>query len=102
MPGAARNLVTFAQRQRCSIVVLMGMKVVDQVPHRDLAVVKLNDDHLAVYSQIIRDVVAAEDLDVEEVNSVAFLEARIFKQHNVKGSRKQVLPLVQTIVDRLE
>lgn len=102
MPAAESNLAIFAQEENCSIVLLMGMKVIDEKPERDMIVVKLNDDHSELYSQILIDLESSSDLDVEKIESVEFLSGHIYKQRNVKGSRKQVLPLVQSIVDRLE
>lgn len=102
MPEVESNLRVFAEQESCSIIVLMGMKVVDQNPQRGLTVVKVNDDHLDLYTQIIRDLEASDELQLEPVESVEFLSARVYQQRNVKGSRKQVLPLVQEIVDRLD
>lgn len=102
MPDAESNMIAFAQQQNCSIVVLMGMKVIDRNPHRDLAVFKLNDDHSELHSQIVHDLEASTELDLEKIQSVEFLSAPVYQQRNVKNSRKQVLPLVQAIVDRLD
>lgn len=102
MPNAAANLATFAGHHNCSIVLLMGMKVIGDVPQRDLAVVQLNGDHPEVFAQIIGELEASADLEVHEVQAIDFLDGRFYQQRNVKGSRKQVLPLVQAIVDRLE
>lgn len=103
MPAAERNLIEFARQENCSIVVLMGMRVIDQYPQRDLLVIQLSDDGPSeLHSQIVRDLEASAELELEKVDRVEFLRAQIYRQRNVKGSRKQVLPLVQAIVDQLD
>lgn len=102
MHAAASNLAQFAEQEQCSIIVLMGMKLIDNNPKRDLAVIKLNDDNLELYLQLIHDLKDSKELELEKVDAVEFLSAHIYRQHNAKGSRKQVLPLVQAIVDQLD
>lgn len=105
MPAAAESVTQLANEFECSVVVLLSM-VLDaaNVVHREVAVIRTADTERAqrLQASVLQELQASQSkLDlVEQIEpKVAFLDGMFFTQRNVKASRKQVLPIVQSVVN---
>lgn len=100
MLDAKENLLKFAEIHQCDVIVLMGMKVVDGIVTRDVGAVNIKDHRL--FDKIIECLTNENSLLslVAEVD-INFLDGKFYAQKNVKASRKQILPMVKTVLDEL-
>lgn len=80
----------------------MGMKVTaDGSVQRDLGIVPIKSQELA--DQINAALVSSNDPDLRlrlEENSSKKQHQYFYEQQNIRASRKQILPIVQGILDR--
>lgn len=96
------QLRRFAKEKSSDIVVLMGVKKSPSGDiRRDLALVRFNE---APHCKRIIDAITLEhseflQLKKKSVITPDSIECHLFEQENVKASRKQVLPIVQKILD---
>ncbi|XP_055523272.1 exopolyphosphatase PRUNE1-like, partial [Wyeomyia smithii] len=102
-PNAESNLLTFAQQTRSDVVVLMGMHVTtgsDQV-RRDLGVVNIGD--AVLWEKIITALVSSTlpNLSLKRRSGDEFLGGQFFDQGNIAASRKQILPIISNVLDKL-
>lgn len=101
-----RNLKHFAEQHNCDALILMGMHVSnDGSVQRDLGIISIKLPALA--EQISNGLVSNEQLSMElvpidsEIGILATL-GKFYKQLNIRASRKQILPIVQNILDKYE
>lgn len=109
MSDAAESVQRLAREEACAVVVLLSM-VVD-VPSgtvgRQLAVIRTADTAEAsqLHAHVLRELCAPEArLDLVELSAadggvVELLGGRFYQQGNVQASRKQVLPIVQRVLN---
>ncbi|XP_055371497.1 exopolyphosphatase PRUNE1 [Condylostylus longicornis] len=99
MDNAENYVKEFSESQNCSIIVLMGMKIVEGSVERDLGIININNREL--FENIVNGIRNCKEpnLNVEEYENCKFLNGVFFRQNNVKASRKQILPLVKSIME---
>lgn len=107
MPSAAENVMQLASEFECAVVVLLSM-VIDaaNVVHREVAVIRTANTEPAedLYANILRllqDRQSNLDLIKFADPNVDFLCGSFFTQGNVRSSRKQIMPIIQS-VDKLD
>lgn len=92
----------FAESHKCDVVVLMGMMEVDvDSIRRDLAVISLSGGNLG--KKIVETLSHCKDPDLmlQEVASTRSFNGMVhYEQRNVKASRKQILPMVQDVLNK--
>lgn len=99
MPLAEENLKKFSETTESKVILLMGMIVTGADVRRDLALVNISD--AALFSKILERLINnAEYLQLHEVD-VKFDGIKVYRQNNIKASRKQVLPIVKQVVDKM-
>lgn len=100
--NAWSDVKRFATEKGCDIIVLMGVK---KFPfgdiRRDLALVQFRDSQHG--KQIVNAIATenAEYLQLREKQTMPpeSIKCQLFEQQNIKASRKQVLPIIQKILD---
>ncbi|XP_001655485.2 exopolyphosphatase PRUNE1 [Aedes aegypti] len=101
LENAAENLQAFAQKTACNVVVLMGMKVnsEDGSVRRDLGIINITD--FSLQQQIVSAITSSmvPDFNVKKLETISFLDGSFYEQNNIKASRKQLLPLVNGVLD---
>lgn len=105
--NAFDSLLEFAEVRNCDVLVLMGMKQIanDEI-RRDLATLQLRDGEFSI--DLVQEITTNNKmyLDLQQKDSVYTVELlkekafTLFEQRNVKASRKQILPIVQKVLDR--
>lgn len=97
------NLIQFGRHHNCDAIVLMGMKVHDDGSvKRDLGIITLKSSELT--DGILNALTSSLQPNLQlEVNSVSSNVPKcfFFKQKNLRASRKQILPIVQRVIDEL-
>lgn len=99
MLNAKENLLKFAEINRCDVIVLMGMKVVDSQVSRDVGIVNIKDHRL--FDKIVDRLSNESSLMLSPYDGIDFLDGKFYAQNNVKASRKQILPMVKNVLDEL-
>lgn len=98
-----QNLRIFAERIGCNVIVLMGMKVnpLDKTVKRDLGIINVNSKEL--YDKVIAMLQNSNspDLLLEVLKPTGYSERTFYHQGNIKASRKQILPLINEVVDHM-
>ncbi|CAD7086679.1 unnamed protein product [Hermetia illucens] len=98
LENAEENIKKFAKAHQCQVIVLIGMKVTDDGLKRDVGVINMGNDTL--FDAIVSNLKSSNhSFDLEEYIDCKFLEGKYFNQKNIRASRKQILPLVKTILD---
>ncbi|XP_065079132.1 exopolyphosphatase PRUNE1 [Ochlerotatus camptorhynchus] len=101
LENAATNLQLFAQKTGSNVIVLMGMTVNSEngSVRRDLGIININDPNLQ--EQIITAVNSSTvpDFSLNKHDDSNFLDGHFFEQRNIKASRKQLLPLINDVLD---
>lgn len=99
MPLVEENLKKFSEAAGSQVILLMGMIVNGADVQRDLALV--NGGDTALFSKILEGLNnSAEYLQLHELD-VKFDWTKVYRQNNIKASRKQVLPIVKQAVDEM-
>lgn len=95
--NAWESLQQFANEHYCDMVVLMGMKTTDTV-RRDLGLIILKETKL---TKDLKNVITVDNFDLLELE-LKFEERKCFfyEQHNIKASRKKILPILQDILNK--
>nr|XP_029719141.1 exopolyphosphatase PRUNE1-like [Aedes albopictus] len=103
LENAAQSVQAFARKFGCNIIVLMGMKVNSEngSVRRDLGIININD--LNLQKQIVSAIIsnAVIDFNVQKLDNISFLEGEFYEQMNIKASRKQLLPLINDVLDNI-
>lgn len=103
LPDADRSVRQFSDAHNCDAIVLMGMHIdADGRVRRDLAVIAIDQPTLA--ERITAALLAAETpaLGLRPYRCAATTTlptCQCFEQTNVRASRKQILPIVQAVLD---
>lgn len=101
--NAVESLQQFGNAHNCELIVLMGMKEIENNSiRRDLGLITLKVNPLA--AKILNNLLNSKEPDLqlkpkEISNTLAY--ARFFEQINIRASRKQILPIVQKTIDFL-
>lgn len=99
---ASDSLLTFGNVNKCDILILMGLTETSTGEiRRDIGIVPFKETPLSAL--ISAKLLSREDivLDLEPKNiTIASLPlAKFYEQRNVRASRKQILPLIQAILN---
>lgn len=99
---ALESLQKFGEEKNCDMLVLMGLKEIeDGGIRRDIGLLPLKDSDLN--KQIMNElcIVHQDYLQLEAKSSDLFglVKGVLFEQKNLKASRKQILPIIQKILD---
>lgn len=94
MDMAEENVLRFGNELKCDVVVLMGMQITEGRVLRDLAIVNITNTSL--FADCKRELEAACDFQFQAVGT--FMGGPVYKQTNIKLSRKQVLPILNKLV----
>uniref|UniRef100_A0A182LRY8 DHHA2 domain-containing protein n=1 Tax=Anopheles culicifacies TaxID=139723 RepID=A0A182LRY8_9DIPT len=106
LPEQMEHLSRFANETASNVVILLGLKVLpDGSVRRDVGIVPINDERLAeqVRCTIVTALLACEDMNfqLEEIPTSG-RKGKFFQQHNLKASRKQLMPIVKSVLSALE
>lgn len=97
------NLIQFGQQHNCDGIVLMGMKVhEDGSVERDLGIITLKSSKIT--DGILNALTSSQEPNLrleENLVSSNVPKCYFFKQKNLRASRKQILPIVQRVIDEL-
>ncbi|XP_065363371.1 exopolyphosphatase PRUNE1 [Calliphora vicina] len=92
----------FAEEFKCSVVLLMGMYVrtEDNSVHRDFGLINISD--LTLCESIKNRLLSLDEpnLSTECCKDCNFMDGSFYKQHNIKVTRKHILPIVKNIIDQ--
>lgn len=91
------SIQQFGKERNCEVLILMGMKELDDGIRRDIGFVPLRDSALAKTIFNILCVENADYLKLEEKSNELLTSKQVylFEQRNIRASRKQILPIVQ-------
>lgn len=93
------SLQQFGNERNCDILVLMGMKELKTGGiRRDMGLLPLRNTELS--TKVINKL-SVENREFLELKNKPcdLLQGQLFEQQNVKASRKQILPIIQKILD---
>ncbi|XP_052868639.1 exopolyphosphatase PRUNE1 [Anopheles cruzii] len=103
LSGCKEHLSRFASTTKSNVVLLLGLKVLpDGSVRRDIGVVPIDDKRLAekIVAALLGDKSTSFGLEKIETENVAD-GAIFFQQHNLKASRKQLIPIVKHVLSSL-
>lgn len=90
----------FGNERNCDMVVLMGMKELENGDiRRDIGLILLNDSELNKQIQQELTILNRDYLQLEDKNSELFSSVQLFEQKNIRASRKQILPIIKIVLD---
>lgn len=97
------NLQQFGKERNCDVLILMGLKELDEGIRRDIGLVPLRDSDLA---KAIFNALCIENGDYLKLakkpnDLLTAKQGYLFEQGNIKASRKQILPIVQKALNNL-
>lgn len=101
LPGALDSVVSFAKKYNTEIVVLIGLEAKDTVK-RDVAIFCSNSDN-KLRKKIIQFFIEdprGVNLHFKNV-SLDYENYSYFLQQNIKGTRKQIIPLIKDAINSL-
>lgn len=101
-PDVWNSLQHFGSARDCDFLVLMGMKeLVTGGIRRDFALIPLRNPNLGNEIMNKLSVENGEYLQLEEKSNtlLSSVNGRLFEQKNVKASRKQILPIIRSVLD---
>lgn len=93
------SLKEFGDVHHCDLIVLMGMLVMKNGDvRRDLAIIAINPTKLA---NATFDILAINNADLLQLERkrLDLNGSIVFEQKNIKASRKQILPLLQSMLE---
>ncbi|XP_035891475.1 exopolyphosphatase PRUNE1 isoform X2 [Anopheles stephensi] len=103
LPDHSEHLQRFAADTGSNVVILLGLKVLpDGCVRRDVGIVPIDDEPLA--EKIVTALKASgqdTNFELEELPS-ADVKGTFFQQHNLKASRKQLMPIVKSVLSTLQ
>uniref|UniRef100_A0A182NZ79 DHHA2 domain-containing protein n=1 Tax=Anopheles dirus TaxID=7168 RepID=A0A182NZ79_9DIPT len=99
LSNQSEHLHRFATSTRSNVVILLGMKVLpDGSVRRDIGVIPIDDKPLAVrIVSALRDC-KEMNFELEELKSSDSNGSTFFQQHNLKASRKQLIPIIKSVL----
>ncbi|XP_035780173.1 exopolyphosphatase PRUNE1-like [Anopheles albimanus] len=98
----SQHLHQFACSTQSNVVLLLGMKVLpDGSVRRDIGIIPIDDTPLA--EKIISALLEQQNISfgLERIETNFVNGAVFFQQHNLKASRKQLIPIVKSVLDSL-
>lgn len=101
---AWQSLQAFADDHKCDMLILIGLKVIEGGHiRRDLGLIPVRNSQLT--EQVTEAITSAENpglrLEPKNVVQSQTLNGQFFEQMNAKASRKQILPIVQGILNQV-
>lgn len=93
---------TFAQKHNCDVVVLMGLKEIENGGiRRDIGIVPIKSDSLkdTIYQRLDSDETLQLRLQPKHVKNQLFADCSISELINTRISRKGILPVVQQVIN---
>lgn len=94
---AADAFKKFCEKHKVSVIIPMGLRVENNIVHREIGV--FCTEPCRLQNDLVEVLRGSSELNVEEIETdVAGLI--VFKQNNVKMSRKHVIPIVSKIIER--
>lgn len=96
------SLQKFGDEQKCDMLVLMGLKELESGDvRRDIGLMVLRDSDVGKQIQNEVCITNREYLQLEEKCSDIFgsVQGLLFEQKNIRASRKQIMPIIQTVLD---
>ncbi|XP_058115949.1 exopolyphosphatase PRUNE1 [Anopheles ziemanni] len=103
LPQREEHLSEFAGATKSNVVVLLGMKVLpDGSVRRDIGVVPINDETLS--EKICTALLENEEMDfgLEKIPPTTPCAGTFYQQHNLKASRKQLMPIIINVLSCLD
>jgi exopolyphosphatase len=98
LPDAEKNIQIFAAINEIDVVFLMGMKCIENSVRRDLGIINIKN--LELFELVVRKLEQeTPELNLQPHSNVNFLGGKFFEQLNIKLSRKQILPILKTVLD---
>lgn len=97
-PNVVQAVEQFAKENECSIICLMGMKVTDGDVRRDFGLVCIETESKSMFDSIVKHIESHTELSLEKYNSNEFPKGLFFTVHNIKASRKQILPIIKQVI----
>lgn len=100
--NAKQSIETFAKENNCSVILLIGMKISNKsMVSRDIGLVNINNDGL--FEEILDKIKSHDNpnLHLREIENLNFRGGRFFQQENIKPTRKQILPIVKDILNKI-
>lgn len=95
------HLMQFAKQRECYIILLMGVKKQPSGEiRRDFALIQMQDSEIG--KRIVDALAKKADflqLKQKDLNSPDSIQCQLYEQENVQASRKQILPIVQMVLD---
>uniref|UniRef100_A0A182WQN4 DHHA2 domain-containing protein n=1 Tax=Anopheles minimus TaxID=112268 RepID=A0A182WQN4_9DIPT len=102
LPEQMEHLLQFASNTGSNVVILLGLKVLpDGSVRRDAGIIPIDDERLA--EQIVTTLQTHQEMNFElEELPTPGQKGKFFQQHNLKASRKQLMPIVKSVLSALE
>uniref|UniRef100_A0AAG5CTK1 DHHA2 domain-containing protein n=1 Tax=Anopheles atroparvus TaxID=41427 RepID=A0AAG5CTK1_ANOAO len=103
LPQRKEYFSRFASTTKSNVVVLLGMKVLpDGSVRRDIGVVSINDEPLS--EKICTALHENKEMDfaLQKIIGPTSCEGTFYQQHNLKASRKQLMPIIMNVLSSLE
>lgn len=99
MTNAVESINIFAESEQIDVVVLMGMKPIENTVERQIGVINIKNKPL--YNDILNTVKSMNNpqLQLNFQPNLQFLDGEFFIQENVKASRKQILPVIKKLLE---
>ncbi|XP_012279179.1 exopolyphosphatase PRUNE1 [Orussus abietinus] len=98
LEGAYEAVESFTRARNGQLAILMGLDLKNDVVTRDIAVFSLSPDELE--NKVIRALTSATQPSLQLTESSSLVEPGrrflLYRQGNVRASRKQILPIVQS------
>lgn len=101
LPNAAQAVQSFAREVEAAVVLLIGMKISeDGSVHRDIGLINISNQQL--FDAVLAKLLSSQEpnINLKEVKKCEFLNGKFYDQENIKATRKHILPLVKSVLDK--
>ncbi|XP_053670822.1 exopolyphosphatase PRUNE1 [Anopheles nili] len=103
IPDQSEHFKRFTSNTRSNVVVLLGMKVLpDGSVRRDIGVIPVDNEPLAARIITALQECKETNFELEKLNSSESCGGTFFQQHNLKASRKQLIPVIKNVLSGVE
>lgn len=109
LDNVEENLKKFAKIQNVQIILLIGMQINcnnnenndENTIKRDLGLINMTTNNDKLYQKILYNLINHNNPNLEliEYTNCKFMNGKFFKQNNIKATRKQILPIIKSILD---
>ncbi|KAK4877720.1 hypothetical protein RN001_010226 [Aquatica leii] len=97
LPNVENHIESFCDEVDFTTVIIMGLSVIDNEVYRDIGIFAKGDKSLQ--NELVTKLRDSEDFCLEECR-VHVPNVVYFKQNNVKKSRKHLLPILKTVLEK--